>query len=614
MDFYAQQDAARRKSARLTAVALVFAVFVAAATGFVFTFAAYLGYVSFADRAPTYPEFVARFPGVCAISYLLAVVVVLVSGAWSYLRIASGEALMRCVGARRARRTDDQALLNVVEEMSIASGSDVPTAWVIDDDCGVNAFVAGKGEGDCALCVTAGALKYLSRDELQGVVAHEFGHVLNGDMRLNTHLSALLSGLSGIAVLGKTMLYPIRRFFVKLLRLDDEDDQGGGGWSGGCGGGFRGGGFTGGAQLVLLLVVYVFTGCALWIVGLAGVFFARLLQHAVSREREYLADAAAVQFTRNPEALADALRFARHLAENHWRCRGAYAANVCHMFFVEESWNPSGMHPPLASRVARLSPLPIAANDGKFKSRLEALRAARERRIEENHEKYTKRQSVMRELMPTQIVIPPALNARLRDVGDSGRILCALLRGEAIPEWRGKMSAAAKRLVANRAVAAIQTWGTPADAAEWAGKVEAIAREKGELGSFEFVVWCAVRRRLRRRPPSPCRSADALTHEAAAVVATVASFGADPESSYALARSRLSQLFRHFPASASPCQSARAFADAMDALRGLAGPAKCELLAAVRDVVVQDGEVSDFEADYMAAVADAIGAPAWHGL
>ena len=283
MDFYAQQDAARRKSARLTAVALVFAVFVAAATGFVFTFAAYLGYVSFADRAPTYPEFVARFPGVCAISYLLAVVVVLVSGAWSYLRIASGEALMRCVGARRARRTDDQALLNVVEEMSIASGADVPTAWVIDDDCGVNAFVAGKGEGDCALCVTAGALKYLSRDELQGVVAHEFGHVLNGDMRLNTHISALLSGLSGIAVLGKTMLYPIRRFFVKLLRLDDEDDQGGGGWSGGCGGGFRGGGFTGGAQLVLLLVVYVFTGCALWIVGLAGVFFARLLQHAVSR-------------------------------------------------------------------------------------------------------------------------------------------------------------------------------------------------------------------------------------------------------------------------------------------------------------------------------------------
>ena len=615
MNFFAQQDAARKKSARLTVVALVFAVLVAAATGFVFTIAAWCGYLALTDRAPTYWEFMAKFPNVGVFSYIGAVVVVLVAGAWSYMRLGSGEALMKSVGARRARRTGEQVFLNVVEEMSIASGADVPTVWVIDEDDGVNAFAAGLGEGDSAVCVTAGALKCLSRDELQGVVAHEFGHILNGDMRLNTHLTAMIAGLGGIAFLGKTMLWPLRRLFAKAFETDEDDDSSGWGWRGGRGGGgggsSRSGGVGGGGQVLLLVLIYILTGCALWLVGLVGVFFARLLQHAVSREREYLADAAAVQFTRNPEGLANALRFARLLGENRWRRHGANAANVCHMFFVEEKWTPSGTHPSLASRVARLSSLPLAANDGVFKVRLANIRAERARRIAENHERYRKRQTIAQKLMPQQIVLPPALNARLRNVGDSGRILCALLKGEPIPEWTGAMSAAAKRLIANRAVACIQTWGTPAEAAGWADRVESLARDKGELGSFEFVVWCAVRRRLRRRPPSPYRRPDALTNEAAAVVATIASFGANQQSAYALARKRLRQIFPRFPEAAAPCSSVRAFADAMDALRALSGPAKNELLTGLRDVVAEDGEITDEESDYLSAVADAIGAPAW---
>ena len=146
MDFFAQQDAARKKSARLTVVALVFAVLVAAATGFVFTVAAWCGYLALTDRAPTYLEFIAKFPEVCTLSHIGAVVVVLVAGAWSYVRLGAGEALMKSVGARRARRSGEQVCLNVVEEMSIASGADVPTAWVVDEDDGVNAFAAGLGE------------------------------------------------------------------------------------------------------------------------------------------------------------------------------------------------------------------------------------------------------------------------------------------------------------------------------------------------------------------------------------------------------------------------------------------------------------------------------------
>ena len=610
MDFYAQQEAARKKSAWLTAVALLFAALVVAATGFVFTIAAWCVYLVLSDSCvpPDYWKFMAFYPNVGPVSYAAAFVVVLVSGLWSYARVASGEALMRLVGARKARRDADQALLNVVEEMSIASGADMPSVWVLDADEGVNAFAAGRGEGDGAICVSAGALKYLVRDELQGVVAHEFGHVLNGDMRLNTHLAAMVEGLSGVAGLGRGMLWPIRKLIAKSFGQDDEDSGGSLRWGGRRGGGSGGGGGVPGCgTVVLLALVYVVTGCALWVVGLAGIFFARVLQRAVSREREYLADAAAVQFTRNPEGLADALRFTRLVKGFKWSWRGQLAANVCHMFFVEESWVEGGTHPPVASRVARISRLPLAASDEKFSARLAKLNEERRAKVAENFARYQRRQNVTRALAPQTVIVPPALNARLRSVGESGRILCALLRNEPIPEWKGAMSAAAKRHVANRAIAAIQTWGSEAEAAAWSDKVDSLVRENGEVGSFELVVWCAARRRLRRRPPRPFRRAALLSNEAATVVATVASYGANPEAAYALARKRLVQLFKTFPKCASPCESARAFADALDQLRALLSPAKHELVAAIRDVIAEDEVVTDDESNYLAAVADALG-------
>ena len=612
MDFYAQQEAARKKSAWLTAVALIFSVVVVAATGFVFTVAAWCAYLVLSDVSPLpgYAKFIGRFPEVNPCAYFLGFVVVLVSGLWSYLRVASGEALMRMVGARRARRGDEQTLMNVVEEMSIASGADMPSVWVLESDEGVNAFAAGRGEGDSAICVSAGALKYLVRDELQGVVAHEFGHVLNGDMRLNTHLAALVEGLSGIAGLGRGMLWPVRRLVAGTFGEREEGydvdwsvgrSRGGGRGKGGC--------LPNSGPVVLLVLVYILTGCALWVLGLSGVFFARILQRAVSREREFLADAAAVQFTRNPEGLADALRFTRLLKGLRWRCRESSAANICHMFFVEESWVEGGTHPSVRSRVARLSRLPLSANDARFQERLKEFKAERRARIAESYERYQRRQSVTRALSPQTVVLPPALNARLRDIGQAGAVLCALLKGEPIAEWNGAMPLAAKRLVVNRAISAIQTWGSDAAAAAWADKVDSLVRDVGEVGSFELLVWCAARRRLRRRPPRPYRRAALLANEAAAVVATVASYGAHPHTAYALARKRLIQLFKVFPQSAEPCESARAFADALDALRSLFSPAKHELLAAVRDVIAEDGEITDDEANYLAAVADALGMP-----
>ena len=603
MDFYGLQEAARRKSARLTFVALLFAVAVAAATGFVFSVAAWCTYLVFRDggNAPGYIEFAASHPTANLLSYALALLVVLLSGLWSYSRISSGEALMRLIGARKARKDEDGALLDVVEEMSIASGVDMPSVWVLGADEGVNAFVAGFGEGDSALCVSSGALAHLERDELEGVVAHEFGHVLNGDMRLNTHLAAMVEGLSGIAGFGMVMLLPFRKMAAGLFGRDDEDENSGPGRIGG--GSIRGGGVPGCGPILLLVLIYVATGVLLWIVGAAGTFFARLLQRAVSREREYLADAAAVQFTRNPEGLADALRFTRLLKTRRWN--GLYASNVCHMFFVGDGM----MHPPLVERVERISRLPLDVNDSIFEGRLKAFNEARRKRVAENYARFQRRQSVVRAFSPKAVVLPPALSARLRNVEEAGRILCSLLRGEPIAEWGGTMSAAAKRLVANRAIAAIQTLGSGAAAAAWAEKVDSLARSKGEMGSFELVVWCAARRRLRRLSPRPCRRAALLSNEAAAVIATVASYGANPEAAYAIARKRLATLFRAFPERAKPLETARTFAEALDELRSLFGPAKAELLAAIRDVIAEDGVVTDDETNYLAAVADSLGCP-----
>ena len=175
----------------------------------------------------------------------------------------------------------ERRLLNVVEEMAIASGVAVPGVWVMDDERGINAFAAGTDPTNAVVGVTRGTLERLSRAELQGVVAHEFSHILNGDMKLNMRLMGWIFGLVMLAMLGRVMLEAFR--FMGASR----NSRGGGG------------------RIVLAIVV---AGLAVWLVGSIGVFFARMLQAAISRQREYLADASAVQFTRDPGGIAGALR------------------------------------------------------------------------------------------------------------------------------------------------------------------------------------------------------------------------------------------------------------------------------------------------------------------
>jgi len=227
---------------------------------------------------------------------------------------------------------DERKLLNVVEEMSLASGVPVPAVYILRQENGINAFAAGINTSDAAVGVTRGAIQLLSRDELQGVIAHEFSHILNGDMRLNLRLIGWIFGIMCLALIGRILIHM----------------RGGGSSSSGKG-----------ANALPLI------GLALMLVGWIGVLSGRLIQSAVSRQREFLADAAAVQFTRNPAGLAGALKKIGGLVYGS-RMSNAHAAEAGHLFFGSALEGAlAGMfatHPPLTQRIRALEP----GFDGKF--------------------------------------------------------------------------------------------------------------------------------------------------------------------------------------------------------------------------------------------------------
>ncbi|MFF5214298.1 M48 family metallopeptidase [Micromonospora sp. NPDC000442] len=229
-----------------------------------------------------------------------------------------------------ANTTDPELrrLRNVVEEMALASGVPVPEVYVLPEETAINAFAAGWTPSDAAVAVTRGALQRLNRDELQGVIAHEFSHVVNGDMRLNIRLMGLLFGILFLTVIGRG-----------LAR------------AGVIGGGRSRGNNSGGSAAPLALV-----GLALLVAGYVGVLAGRLIQASVSRQREYLADASAVQYTRQTGGIAGALKKIGGLSDGS-ELKSPKRDEVGHMLFGEAartSWFAT--HPPLADRIKALEP------------------------------------------------------------------------------------------------------------------------------------------------------------------------------------------------------------------------------------------------------------------
>ena len=231
-----------------------------------------------------------------------------------------------------ADTTDPQLrrLRNVVEEMAIAAGVSVPEVYVLRNESAINAFAAGWSTSDAAVAVTAGALERLNRDELQGVIAHEFSHVVNGDMRLNIRLIGLLFGILFLSIIGRTLLQC--SFFM---------------------GGGRGRGGRSDSNNNTLPII----GIALLIAGGIGVFAGRIIQASVSRQREYLADTSAVQYTRQTSGLAGALKKIGGLGEGS-KLRSPKRDEVGHMLFGAGGKLSSlfATHPPLDERIRALEP------------------------------------------------------------------------------------------------------------------------------------------------------------------------------------------------------------------------------------------------------------------
>ena len=353
MNFFEQQTRARRKSATLAVLFGIAVLGIVCAVYVAVRFAMQYAELHDGQEMRT-ADFVFWDSGVFV---SVAVVVIVFIAVASAFKIASlrrgGSAVAEMLGGRLvARDTRDPAerrLLNVVDEMAIASGVPVPQVYLLEREGGINAFAAGHRPSDAAIAVTRGTLRLLDRDELQGVVGHEFSHVLNGDMRLNIQLIGIIFGILAIGIFGRI-----------LAR------------SGGRG--RRSGGAIALAGVFLILIGYI------------GTLVGRLIQAAVSRQREFLADSSAVQFTRNPLGIGGALKKIGGYALGS-RIETPKADQARHIFFSPGRalgffGGLLATHPPLLERIQRIDP----SFDGRFpriEARLSDEEAARWSRLDE---------------------------------------------------------------------------------------------------------------------------------------------------------------------------------------------------------------------------------------
>jgi len=327
MDFFEAQHNARRKTWQLVVLfgsavlVLIVLTNVLVASVYLFTSGRVLNGAELTTMLATIPTDIWLWAS------LTVITVVTLASLYKYLMIrGGGRAIAESLGGTRVQSntTDmkERRLLNVVEEMAIAAGVSVPPVYLIQEP-GINAFAAGYTPDDAVIGITGGALNFLNREELQGVVAHEFSHILNGDTRINIRLIAILFGILFIGLIGNMLLRGSRH---------------------GLGGGRSSSDRGSGVAVVLIL-------------GYAGTFFGNLIKSAVSRQREYLADAAAVQYTRNPPGISGALQ---KIGGAGSRLQNSGANEISHMFFGQAINHFMGSmmatHPPLPKRISAIDP------------------------------------------------------------------------------------------------------------------------------------------------------------------------------------------------------------------------------------------------------------------
>lgn len=340
IDFFGAQDQARRNTGLLVLLFVIAVLLLTLLTNFIVCVG--FGFVNIEQLRfyyLTYGEFPWQLlPLQALITISIAVlgfISLMVTIKWVSLR-GGGRAVAESLGGERITYSNatpqQRVLLNVVAEMALAANLPMPSVYVLPESA-INAFAAGYSPADAVIGVTEGCIQQLNRDELQGVIAHEFSHILNGDMRLNIRLMAWLFGILCIADAGRLILEHSRG-----IRISSSNDN--------------------------KINPLPFIGLALLVLGWLGVFFGNMIKAAVSRQREFLADASAVQFTRNPHGIADALKKIAVYSQ-HGELSTTGAEDASHMFFssaISHFFGIFSTHPPLKERIQRIDP----SWDGRF--------------------------------------------------------------------------------------------------------------------------------------------------------------------------------------------------------------------------------------------------------
>lgn len=337
MDFFDHQDNARKQTRYLILMMCVTTLCIVFIISFVVIIAIHL--FSEANNEASYVLDINNIPVEKWLLIPVGTALVIFSVSFIQYRMLrnGGKALVKQVGAKEitneTQNPQEIRLIHIVEEMALASGIPVPATYVIDEE-GINAFVAGFKPCNAVLVVSKGALEHLTRDEMQGVIGHEYSHIFNNDIIINIRLMAITSGILLIHNIGKFILEigaPVRRRAHLTASLSSRR--------------------SGKARAIIMLVAIAF-----FVVGYIGVFFSRLIKASVSRKREYLADASAVQFTRNPEGIAGALIKIKLFGSKLLSRSSEDISHFCIGETVHFGINALSTHPPITKRIRALDP------------------------------------------------------------------------------------------------------------------------------------------------------------------------------------------------------------------------------------------------------------------
>jgi Zn-dependent protease with chaperone function len=350
MNFYQAQESARKQSKRLVALfclSVFVLIFLSNALFILFAWISDFGNMATLNRVDVQNAspvdaalIIVESFGWGKVGMITAIIATVIGVAtwskWSELS-KGGHVVAEILGGSLvspdSKDPRERRLLNVVEEMALAAQMLVPPVYILREENGINAFAAGVSADDAVIAVSQGALEQLNREQLQGVVAHEFSHILNGDMRLNVRIVATLHGLLMINETGRMLMHAGSGFGRRRSSFGRSSDD-----------------KNGGAVLVFL------AGLLVWLLGATGQFFGAVIKAALSRQREYLADASAVQFTRNPVGIAGALRIIGGYGKQS-RVDNPHAYELGHIFFCNAFHSRVfATHPPLDERIERLMP------------------------------------------------------------------------------------------------------------------------------------------------------------------------------------------------------------------------------------------------------------------